>query len=83
MNYVEIVFPYNQFNEKFKGTDFDIAYEYIKFMLELYKTKTNFVFIFDNEEIPFIFEEKQYNRLFPVLLLNEKNNIYLSIHLLN
>jgi hypothetical protein len=47
-------------------------------MCELYKNKTNFIFIFDNEEYPFIFEGKQFDRILPVLKLNEKN-IYLSI----
>jgi hypothetical protein len=47
-------------------------------MTELYKNKTNFVFIFYNEQIPFIFEQSQYDRFFPILKLNESKNIYLS-----
>ena len=78
LNCVLIIFPYNQFNEICNDTDFEIAYNYIKFMVEYYKNKTNFSFIFDNEEISFIFEEKQYDRIFPILKLNEKNSIYLS-----
>ena len=75
---IETIFPYNKFNEECNGKDFEIAFYYIKMMIEFYKNKTNFVFIFDNEEIPFIFEENQYNRLFPFLNLNEKKNIFLS-----
>jgi hypothetical protein len=47
-------------------------------MSEFYKNKTNFSFIFDNEEFPFIFEEFQYDRIFPILKLNEINCVYLS-----
>ena len=36
-------------------------------------------FFFDNEEISFIFEEKQYDKLFYALKLNEQKTIYLSI----
>ena len=48
-------------------------------MIEFYKNKTNFVFIFGNKKFSFIFEEKQYDKLFPILKLNELNTIYLSI----
>ena len=78
LNDLDVLFPFNQFNEKCKGSDFEVACCYIKLMCELYKNKTNFIFIFDNEEFPFIFEGKQYDRILPVLKLNEKN-IYLSI----
>ena len=75
----EIIFPYNKFNKECIGTYFDIAFYYIKMMVEFYKNKTNFIIIFDdNDEYPFIFESQQYDRLFPILKLNEKNNIYLS-----
>ena len=47
-------------------------------MIELYQSLTNFVFLINDEEISFKFEEKQYKRLFPILILNEKDNIYLS-----
>ena len=60
INYIEFIFPYNNFIEKCKDSDFDLAYYYIKFMIEFYKNKTNFIFIFDDEEIPFIFEKNQY-----------------------
>ena len=79
LNDLDTLFPFNQFNEKCKDTDFEVAYYYLKLMVELYKNKTNFIFIFDNEEFPFIFEEKQYDRILPILKLNEKNTIYLSI----
>ena len=79
LNNLDTLFPFNQFNEKCKDTDFEVAYYYLKLMVELYKNKTNFIFIFDNEEFPFIFEEKQYDRILPILKLNEKNTIYLSI----
>ena len=78
INYIEIIFPYNKFNTDCKGSDFEIAYYYIKFMIEYYKKKTNFIFVFDDEEMPFIFENYQYNKIFPKLILNEKTNIYLS-----
>ena len=58
----------------------------MRLMVEFYKNKTNFIFIFNKEdnkdcqEFPFIFEEVQYNRLFPILELNKKNNLYLSIN---
>ena len=78
LNYIDELFPFNLFNEKCKGTDFEIVYYYIKLMAELYKNKTNFIFIIDNEEFPFIFEDKQYNRILPILKLNEFKNIYLS-----
>ena len=79
LNAIEVIFPYNKFNEESHGKDFEIAYYYIKMMIEFYKNQTNFVLIFDNEEIPFIFRENQYERLFPILKLNEKKNIFLSI----
>ena len=79
IKFIESIFPYNKFNEKCKGSDFDLAYYYIKLMIEFYKNKTNFIFIFDNKEIPFIFEKNQNNRIFPILKLNEEDNIFLSI----
>ena len=79
LNVVETIFPYNKFNEECHGIDFEIAFYYIKLMIEFYKNKTNFVIIFDHEEIPFIFGVNQYDRLFPILKLNEKKNIYLSV----
>ena len=78
LNFIEILFPFNRFNQKYKNKDFEVAFYYIKMMVEYYKNKTNFVFIFDNEEFPFIFEKKQYDRLFPVLYLCEKISINLS-----
>ena len=48
-------------------------------MIEYSKNKTNFILIFDDEEIPFIFEKNQYYKIFPILKLNEKDNIFLSI----
>jgi len=79
INFIEFIFPYNKFIENCKGSDFDLAYFYIEFMIEYYKNKTNFILIFDDEEIPFIFEKNQYNRFFPILKLNEEDNIFLSI----
>ena len=79
LNYLDELFPFNIFNEKCKGIDFEIAYYYIKLMAELYKNKTNFIFIIDNEEFCFIFEDKQYDRILPVLKLNETRSIYLSV----
>ena len=77
INYIETVFPYNKFIENCKNSDFEIAYYYIKFIIEFYKKKTNFIFIFDSEEeISFIFENNQYNKMLPILKLNEKKNIY-------
>ena len=58
LNYIATIFPFNQFNEKCARTDFEISYNYIQLMCELYKNKTNFSFIFDKEEFSFIFEEK-------------------------
>ena len=69
----------NRFIEKCEGSDFDLAFYYIKFMIEYCKNKTNFILIFDDEEIPFIFEKIQYNKIFLILKLNEKDNIFLSI----
>ena len=79
IDYIEIVFPFNKFIENYKGTDFELSYFYIKFMIEFYKNKNNFIFIFDEEEVSFIFEINQYNKLLPILKLNEKNNLYLSV----
>jgi hypothetical protein len=77
IKYIETIFPFNKFNEK-SDKDFEIGYYYIELMIELYRSKTNFVFLINDEEISFKFEEKQYKRLFPILILNEKDNIYLS-----
>ena len=76
---LETIFPFNKFNELYKDKDFEVVFYYIKMMIEFYKNKTNFVFIFDNEELSFIFEEKQYDRLLPILKLNEQKTVYLSI----
>lgn len=78
LNCIITIFPFNQFNEKCGGTDFEMAYNYILFMTEYYKNKTNFSFIFGKEEFSFIFEEKQFDRIFPVLKLNEEKSVYLS-----
>ena len=78
LNVIETIFPYNKFNKECKGNDFEISFYYIKMMIELYKYKTNFILIFDKEQIPFIFGFIQYDRLFPILKLNEEKNIYLS-----
>ena len=78
LNCVLTIFPFNQFNKECGGTDFEVAFNYIKFMVEYYKNKTNFSLIFDNEEFSFIFEEKQFDRIFPILKINEKNCSYLS-----
>jgi hypothetical protein len=77
IKYIETIFPFNKFNEK-SDKDFEIGYYYIALMIELYQSLTNFVFLINEEEISFKFEEKQYKRLFPILILNEKDNIYLS-----
>ena len=78
LNVIELIFPYNKFNKEFNGKDFEVSFYYIKMMIELYKNKTNFILIFNNEQFPFIFGEKQYDRLFPILRLNQEKNIYLS-----
>ena len=31
------------------------------------------------KKFPFIFDKNQYNKIFPILKLNEKDNIFLSI----
>jgi len=77
--FIEFIFPYNKFIENCKNSDFELAFYYIEFMIEFYKSKTNFIFIIDDEEIPFIFEKNQYNKIFPILKLNEKDNIFLSV----
>ena len=41
-------------------------------MIELFKNKTNFILIINNEHFHFIFSEKQYDRVFPMLRLNEE-----------
>ena len=67
IKYITIIFPFNLFNkecEKSEKKDFEVFYYYLKLMVEYYKNKTNFCFIFDEEEISFIFEEKQYDRIF-------------------
>ena len=71
-------FSIYKFNKECKGNDFEISFYYIKMMIELYNNKTNFILIFDKEQIPFIFGDKQYDRLFPILKINEEKNIYLS-----
>lgn len=48
-------------------------------MIAFYKNKANFIFVFYEEEISFIFEDNQYNKILPILKLNEKKNINLSI----
>ena len=39
-------------------------------MIEFYKNKTNFIFVFVGEEISFIFEDNHYNKILPILKLN-------------
>ena len=77
--YIETIFPYNKFNKNCTETDFKIAIFYIELLTYLYKNKINFYFIFDDVEIKFIFNDKQYKIIKPILKLNEENNIYLSI----
>ena len=72
LNIIELIFPYNKFNEECKGKDFEVSFYYIKMMIELYNNKTNFILIINNEHFYFIFGEKQYDRLFPILRLNEE-----------
>ena len=77
--YIETIFPYNKFNKNCTETYFKIAIFYIELLTYLYKNKINFYFIFDDVEIKFIFNDKQYKIIKPILKLNEENNIYLSI----
>jgi len=79
IKFIEFIFPYNNFIEECKNSDFGLAYYYIELMIECCKNKTNFTVIFDNEEIPFFFEKNQYKKIFPILKLNEKDKIFLSI----
>ncbi len=65
LNYIEELFPFNLFNEKCKGTDFEIAYYYTKLMAELYKNKTIFFFIIDNEEFPFFLKINNIIEFYP------------------
>ena len=72
LNVIELIFPYHMLNEECKGKDFEVSFYYIKMMIELYKNKTNFILIINNEHFHFIFSEKQYDRVFPMLRLNEE-----------
>ena len=58
LNVIELIFPYNKLNEECKGKDFEVSFYYVKMMIELFKNKTNFILIINNEHFHFIFSEK-------------------------
>ena len=58
LNIIELIFPYHMLNEECKGKDFEVSFYYVKMMIELFKNKTNFILIINNEHFHFIFSEK-------------------------
>ena len=70
IKFIEFIFPFNNFIEECKNSDFGLAYYYIELMIEYCKNKTNFTVIFDDEEIPFFFEKNQYKVFIFLISIN-------------